>query len=74
MMNANSSVEEITTPEIETIETIEIVEDFGCRGDCNADARAGAMALAIDQDDRSSDGELYRIWSEMYHHCTVNEC
>ncbi|UAM97893.1 hypothetical protein K8354_16635 [Polaribacter litorisediminis] len=66
MMNANTSNEEIATP---TTETIEVVEDFGCRGECNADARAGALAFATDHEDRSSEGELYGLWELFYTTC-----
>lgn len=40
MMNANTSNEEIA---ITKTETIEVVEDFGCRGECNSDARYWAL-------------------------------
>jgi hypothetical protein len=71
MMNANSSVEEITTPEIETIE---IVEDFGCRGDCNSDARYWALELSEDQDDRGAGGELMTKYNEYYSSCVGARC
>ena len=66
--NSNSEISNVTN------DVIEVTEDFGCRGECNSDARAGALAMAEDQEDRSTDGELYRIWSEMYFHCTTTRC
>ena len=52
MMNANTSVED------KNIKNIEVVEDFGCRSDCNSDARYWAMELSEDQDDRGAGGRV----------------
>lgn len=71
IMNANSSNEEIVTNKKEAIE---IVEDFGCFSSCNSVARQAAVALATDQTDRSTEGELFKIWSAVYMSCVVVQC
>lgn len=71
IMNANTSNEEITSP---TTETIEVVEDFGCRSECNADARYWALELSEDQEDRGAGGELMTKWAEYYSSCVDARC
>jgi hypothetical protein len=45
MMNANTSNEIITTP---AIKTVEIVEDFGCAGDCVRTSKLQALEFTED--------------------------
>jgi hypothetical protein len=66
--NSNSEISNVTN------DFIEVAEDFGCRSECNSDARAGAIAMSEDQEDRSSEGELMRIYSEMYFRCITTRC
>jgi len=71
MMNANSSNEEIIAP---IIETINIVEDFGCASDCNSAAREGALLLSEDHSNRGAGGELMENYSMLYQSCYDANC
>ena len=66
-MNASSK-------DAKNIKSIEIVDDFGCRGECNADARYWALELSSDHEDRGAGGELMTRWKEYYSNCVSARC
>lgn len=68
MMNASSS------HIVKDTKDIEIVEDFGCCGDSNSDARYWALELSEDQEDRGAGGELMTNWENYYYSCVDARC
>lgn len=67
-LNASSNNDEIS---LRTKDVVEVIENFGCRSECNSDARAGALAFAEDHEDRSVDGELFGLWRDFYGSCVA---
>jgi len=77
---ANSLDEKVSPIIIDSVEVVVVVVVVVVGGvgvgegasECNAPARKGALTLAEDQDDRSTDGELMMIYKSLYFHCMAN--
>ena len=68
MMNANSTNEIIITP---TTETVEIVEDFGCAGDCVRTSKLQTLEFTEDWD---NDQQLVDNYMILYTICYNSNC